>query len=231
MNFPIEWHVYIIPGFVFCCSIYFAFDQEKREKIVNFIEGKQIVSLIIITFISYLLGLIANIIISEWIRPLIVKLNVGYINSSLIYTIKDEVTVTQFSNENLYYNLRYGHDTLIIFRSLSFAFLILTSTIIIKEFISILKKIVIFLPYIVTIILIFEFFDNFNFSLPFLSSLILCLINLIFIFKSEVKNNKIFKVLVFLFLVTSLFLEFYYFKFNLKHKEFIKTSYELILNK
>jgi len=123
MNFPIEWHVYIIPGFVFCCSIYFAFDQEKREKIVNFIEGKQIVSLIIITFISYLLGLIANIIISEWIRPLIVKLNVGYINSSLIYTIKDEVTVTQFSNENLYYNLRYGHDTLIIFRSLSFALL------------------------------------------------------------------------------------------------------------
>ncbi len=66
MQMPIDWYVYVVPGFLYLTLLYLIFPQE----LANVIQDHSAIGVAVVIVASYLLGVLSNHVIIKIVRPI-----------------------------------------------------------------------------------------------------------------------------------------------------------------
>ncbi|MGA9365227.1 MAG: hypothetical protein WBW16_12750 [Bacteroidota bacterium] len=89
MQVPVEWHVYIIPGFMYVACLFFLCPGALRQELKEWLVDKPI-GLLAITLLSFLAGVASNYVLINVIRPVAVCL--GWLDKPVAL---DELALSQ----------------------------------------------------------------------------------------------------------------------------------------
>jgi hypothetical protein len=131
MQLPFDWYVHIAPGSLYLLSILLLLftltphheRQQDKPDAMEFIQKNAVAVAPIALILAYMVGLAANTVIVDIIRPKLVS--VVRLPPAISLTTQQQLLIDQYADPKLLESYRSGYMHMVFLRSLSFSALVL----------------------------------------------------------------------------------------------------------